>query len=233
MNSGNPVRVVCHGVPLPLSAAALAGGKSRRMGTDKALLPLVAGGPSLLAIVLDRLRAVADDVMVVAGEREGYRQFGARIVPDLRPDIGALGGIHAAVSQARHEHCLVVACDMPFLNAGLLSRMAKEPRDYDVLVPVVPGESRQGGEGWVYQTLHAIYSKRCLAAIEGRIDAGNRKVVGFFDAVRVRELNVGEVAIWDPALRSFFNANTPDALALAGKLEETGEQSSGDERLHR
>jgi molybdopterin-guanine dinucleotide biosynthesis protein A len=82
----------------PLSAAALAGGQSRRMGTDKALLPLVAGGQPMLRLVLDRLSAVADDVLVVANDQERYASFGARVVPDLHPQIGALGGIQAAIS---------------------------------------------------------------------------------------------------------------------------------------
>jgi molybdopterin-guanine dinucleotide biosynthesis protein A len=206
-----------------LSAAALAGGKSRRMGTDKAFLPLVAGGPPMLFLVLDQLSLVADDVMIVANDRERYQQFGVRVVPDAHLEIGALGGIHAAVSHAANDHCLVVACDMPFLNAGILQRMASEPRDYDVLVPVIPGESRQGGEGQVYQTLHAIYSKSCLPAIEARIEEGNRQVIGFFDAVRVRQIEIAEIMIWDPSLRSFFNANTPDALASASTLVSSGE----------
>ena len=203
---------------LPLSAAALAGGKSRRMGTDKAFLPLVDGGEPMMALVLARLRTIADDVMIVANDHERYEPFGARVVPDLHTEIGALGGIHAAVCHAAHEHCLVVACDMPFLNLGFLERMASEPRDYDVLVPVVPGESRQGREGSIMQTLHAIYSTGCLQAIEARIRAGDRRAISFLDDVRVRELNVTEIADWDVTLRSFFNVNTPESLATAAAM---------------
>jgi molybdopterin-guanine dinucleotide biosynthesis protein A len=185
------------------------------MGTDKALLPLVAGGQPMLGLVLERLRSVADDVLVVANEQERYATFGARVVPDLHPQIGALGGIQAAVTWSAHEHCLVVACDMPFLSLPLLRRMVREPRNYDVLVPLIPGESRQRGDGLVFQTLHAIYSKQCLPFIEKRIAAGNRQVVGFFEDVRVRTIDVADVVRWDPDLRSFFNANTPEALRAA------------------
>ena len=185
------------------------------MGTDKALLPLVAGGPPMLGLVLERLRSIADEVVVVANERERYATFGARVVPDLHPKIGALGGIQAAVTWSAHEHCLVVACDMPFLSLPLLRRMVSEPRDYDVLVPLIPGESRQRGDGLVFQTLHAIYSKQCLPFIEKRIATGNKQVVGFFEDVRVRTIDVGDVPRWDPDLRSFFNANTPEALLAA------------------
>ncbi len=209
----------------PLSAAALAGGQSRRMGTDKALLPLVAGGQPMLGLVLERLRSVADDVLVVANEQERYESFGARVVPDLHPQIGALGGIQAAVTWSAHEHCLVVACDMPFLSLPLLRRMVSEPRNYDVLVPLIPGESRQRRDGLVFQTLHAIYSKQCLPFIEKRIAEGNKQIVGFFEDVRVRTIDVAEIVRWDPELRSFFNANTPESL-LAAQVSVQAEHDS-------
>ena len=159
----------------PLSAAALAGGQSRRMGSDKALLPLVAGGQPMLGVVLERLGAVADDVVVVANDQARYAALGARVVPDLRRDVGTLGGIQAAIAWSAHDHCLVVACDMPFLSLALLRRMADEPRNYDVLVPLIPGESRQRDDGLVFQTLHAIYSKRCLPFIEKQIAEGKNR----------------------------------------------------------
>lgn len=204
---------------VPISAAVLAGGQSRRMGRDKALLPLVEGGPPMLELVLQRLRQIADDVLVVASDREEYAAFGARVVPDAFPGSGALGGIHAALQAARHEHCLVVACDMPFLSQPLLGRMRREPRDYDVLAPVIPGESRQGKDGLVYQTLHAIYGKRALPAIEASLGQGVLQVVRFFAEVRLRTINVEELRRWDPDLHSFFNANTPGALELARDLQ--------------
>jgi molybdenum cofactor guanylyltransferase len=211
----------------PLGAAVLAGGQSRRMGTDKALLPLVAGGPPMLVVVLERLSAVADETIVVADDRARYAELGARVVPDLSRQVGALGGIQAAIAWSAHEHCLVVACDMPFLSLPLLRRMADEPRDYDVLVPLIPGESRQRDDGLVFQTLHAIYSKRCLPFIEKRIAEGRKQVVGFFDEVRVRTLDVAEISRWDPDLRSFFNANTPEAMVLAAKVSALAERDAG------
>jgi molybdenum cofactor guanylyltransferase len=173
-----------HGWSPPLSAAVLAGGASRRMGSDKALLPLVEGGEPLLELVLKRLADVSDDLLVVANKQERYGSFGVRVVSDIHPEMGALGGIQAAIARSLHDHCLVVACDMPFLSLPLLRRMASEPRDYDVLVPLIPGESRQRPDGLVFQTLHAIYSKRCLPFIERQVAEGKKQVIGFFDDVR-------------------------------------------------
>jgi molybdopterin-guanine dinucleotide biosynthesis protein A len=208
-----------------LSAAVLAGGKSTRMGTDKALLPVIDGGPPLLELVLRRVRKIADDVMIVAGDRR-YDAIGPRVVNDQLRGGGALAGIHAAIAAARHEHCLIVACDMPFLSAALLARLAAEPRDYDILIPRLPGESRQRGRGLVFQTLHAIYGKRCLPAIEASVRDGNRQVIGFFGMVRVRAIEVDEVRRFDPMLESFYNANTQEALTAARDIYHRLERAS-------
>lgn len=195
----------------PLSAAVLAGGKSERMGRDKAFLPLWDNGPSMLEMVLHHMRRVADDLLIVANDPERFAGLGLRVVPDKYPGLGALAGIHAGVSSARHDHCLVVACDMPFLQEAFLRRMAEEPRTYDILIPQVPGESRQGNSGLVFQTLHAIYGKQCLPAMARQLSAGQKQVIRFFPEVRVRVLDLPEIASFDPNQMSFFNANTPEA----------------------
>lgn len=200
-----------------LSGAVLAGGRSRRMGTDKALLPLRPGDPPLLRVVLDRVAAVVDDITIVASGRPQYGAFGVRVVPDRLEGAGTLGGIATALMTARHDRCLVVACDMPFLNVDLLRWMADQPRDYDVFVPRLPGESRQGS-GYVFQTLHAVYGRNCLPAIEGRLATGQRQVIGFFEDVRVRTVELDVIQGFDPDQRSFFNANTPEAAREARRL---------------
>ena len=197
-----------------LCAAVLAGGMSRRMGVDKALLPLRPGDPPLARVVVDRVRRVAGEVFVVANERPGYEAFGVPVVPDRYPDGATLGGVATALEVAAADVCLVVACDMPFLNVDLLRWMADQPRDYDVLVPRVPGESRQGS-GFIYQTLHAIYRKSCLPAIQWHLSAGRRQVIGFFPDVTVREVDDDQLQRLDSEGWSFFNANTPEAANVA------------------
>lgn len=187
------------------------------MGTDKALLPLREGDPPLLRIVLDRLALVASDVFVVATDRPEYGRFGVPVVPDRFVEAGTLGGIATALAAAKHERCLVVACDLPFLCVPLLRWMVDQPGDEDVLIPRLPGESRQGSD-FVFQTLHAVYARACLPAIEERLGAGRRQVIGFFADVRVRTVELDVVRGFDPELRSFFNANTPEAADEARRL---------------
>lgn len=194
-----------------LSAAVLTGGQSRRMGTDKALLEV--GGMTLLERTLDVVRQVSDDVFVV-GDRRPYHRFGVPVVADAYPGTGPLGGIATALRHARNDLVLVVACDLPFLSGSLLRAMADYPRDYDALVPLVRavGES---GERPVFQPLHAIYTRRCLAVIEAYLAKGGRKVSGFFDAIDVRTLDEAWVREIDPELDSFVNANNPGELQRA------------------
>ena len=202
-----------------LSAAILAGGRSRRMGTDKALLRLAPAGPTLIERVAAAVAAVADEVLIVAND-DRLDFLGLPIVPDAHPDTGALGGIASGLAAARNAHCLVVACDMPFLSPALLRAMAAAPRDYDVLAPyLIVGENRQGGGKGVYETLHTIYGRGALPAMREQLAAGQLRIVGFFPQVRVRPLPEDWLRRHDPALRSIFNANTPARLAAARDMD--------------
>lgn len=213
-----------------LSVGVLAGGQSRRMGTDKALLPLRPGDSPLAQVVIDRVRVLSDDTFIVASDRPAYAQFGVPVVGDRYPGGGALGGIATAVERAVHDACLVVACDMPFLSVELLAWMASEERDYDVLVPGIPGESRQGS-GTIFQTLHAIYRKSALPAMAARLARDQRQVIGFFPDVRVRAVSQELVSRFDPSGRTFFNANSPEAAEEARRiLAEIGVPPAGQAR---
>lgn len=199
---------------MTISAAVIAGGKSSRMGTDKALLTLEPGGPTLLECVLAAVGSVASDVMIIAAGRPEYARFGTRLEPDHYPGGAALGAIATGLEAARSPRCLVVPCDLPFLNADLLAYMADLDPEADVLIPAVEGESRQG-RGEIMQTLHAIYRETCLEPIRARLRSEQRQVIGFFPEVRVRKVPEATIRAFDPELLSFFNANTPGALDQA------------------
>lgn len=187
-----------------VSAAVMAGGKSRRMGRDKAWLDLGDGRP-IVRRVIEVLREVADEVFVVAND-ERYRSLGLRIVPDRFPEGGALGGIATGVGAATYDRVLVAACDMPFLRPGVFRLLVERSEGHDAVVPRIGGE---------FETLHALYTKACLAPMERALAAGKMRVISFFGDVRVLALDEDELKAVDPDLRSFTNVNTPEELRAA------------------
>lgn len=189
----------------PISAVILAGGKGKRLGAEKAFLALPGRRP-LIEEAVNCLAQVAAEVLVVSARLDGYQRLPARLVEDARPGTGALGGLYSGLQAANYDYCLAVACDMPFLSLGLLRYMVGLPRDYDVLVPKLDS---------YLEPLHAVYSRRCLGAIENRLSAGDLRIVGFFDQVRVRYLARHELEAYDPQLLSLFNINTPEQLDYA------------------
>lgn len=196
----------------PVTVAIMAGGQSMRMGRDKSLLCL--GGQPLIERVLDRVAPLSDDLLIVTNDPEKYGWLAnrARFIPDATgPGRGPLAGIAAALAAARAPASLVVATDMPFLSAPLLHHLATLDAEADVVVPVI--------EAGRPETLHALYRRTCLPAIERRLAAGRLKITGFFEEVRVREVGVAELRRFDPELRSFVNANTPAEWVAASAQE--------------
>lgn len=184
------------------------------MGSDKALLRLDPEGPPLLQLVMQAVRPLTDDLFMVASGRPDYARFDLPIVPDRFPDAGALGGIGTALAHARGDRVLVVSCDHPFLNRRLLQAMLAWPGDWDALVPVVVGESRQGG-ALIRQTLLAVYTRRCLPAIEAAIRSGRLQTVQFLRDVRTVELPTDQLRKFDPELASLVSINTREELRRA------------------
>jgi molybdenum cofactor guanylyltransferase len=198
----------------PASGIVLAGGRSSRLGQDKALLPLP-DGRSLIAHVVARLAPLVSEVVVVATDGERLGPLPARLVPDAFPDGGALGGIYAGLAAAREEHAIVVACDMPLLSRPLLRYLLAPPRDFDVLLPRLADDQ--------VEPLHAVYAKACLEPIRRQLAAGRRRIISFLGDVRVRYVEEAELRRLDPELRSFFNVNTPaDLESLTRLLQEAG-----------
>ena len=187
-----------------VSGIVLAGGKSRRMGCDKAFLQV--GGQPLIQRVVAVLRLVADDLIVVTNSPDLCAGLGTRVVSDLRVGKGALGGLHAGLCAMHHETGLVVACDMPFLNRRLLEHIVSLGRDVDVAIPSLDDH---------LEPLHAVYSKSCIATIEALLDRGRLSILDLFPLVQVRYIRSDELGRFDPSQRSIVNINTPSDLARA------------------
>lgn len=199
-------------VKVKVTGVVQAGGRSTRMGgAPKALVEL--GGRRLIERVVGVVREVVDDVLIVTNTPDLYRFLDLPMVPDVFADGGSLGGIYSGLAAAPGEAAFTVACDMPFLCAAVARLVVDRAGEADVVVPRAADQ---------LQTLHALYGKRCLPAMEARLRAGRLKVSGFFDEVRVLEVTEAEVARHaDPAL-VFMNVNTPEELARARVLTTDG-----------
>ena len=192
---------------LTVSGVVLAGGQSSRLGMDKSFVNV--NGQSLVEQIVAKLAKLSDDVIIVTNSPEKYDHLKARLVGDIYPGKGALGGIYSGLRTAANAYSLVVACDMPFLDLSLLRYMILLARGHDVVIPKVRG---------LPEPLHAIYSKSCLEPIDRLLARGGLKIIDFFSEVRVRYVEESEVDIFDPQHLSFFNVNTPNDLEEVKKL---------------
>jgi len=180
----------------------LAGGQSRRIGRNKALMEL--DGQSLIERILNILDPLCDELILSANDPTLYAGLGVRIVPDVLLNRGPLSGIHAGLAAMRAERALVVACDMPFLNPTLLRYLTVVAPDYDVVVPQVRGK---------FEPLHAVYGVACVKAIERMVAKGPRRIVHLYDHVSSFMVAEERLREFDPLLRSFTNVNTPQEWA--------------------
>lgn len=193
-----------------LSIVIQAGGASRRMGQDKALLPFL--GQPLITRVIQRLTGLADEVIINTNQQEAYRFLDLPVEPDVIPGRGALGGLYSALAIAGHPVVAVVACDMPFVNPDLLAaqKWILEEKGYDAVIPV----TEQGTEPF-----HAVYRREnCLPAIKAALDAGSWRVNSWFDHAEVYFLSQGEASKYDPLHLAFRNVNTPEDFYVTEQL---------------
>jgi molybdenum cofactor guanylyltransferase len=189
----------------PITTAVMAGGKSSRMGTDKAFVPLL--GKPMVEHVLDRIAGLADETIIITNRPACFDYLGLPLYTDIYRERGPLGGLHTALRRANHPHVLIVACDMPWLNRSLLEYLLSLREAADAVIP-----------RWIRhpEPLHAVYSRSCLGAIETNLQAERLKLADFFEQVRVRYVDRAELARFDPEGRSFANVNTPQELEAAG-----------------
>jgi len=196
---------------LDVGYIVLAGGKGLRLGQDKALE--VIGDRSLLEWVVFHLSSLNKDIIVVTALKQSFPQLGGypklKVVTDIYPNKGALGGIYSGLKASGSFYNLVVACDMPFLNQVLLRYMIQVSAGFDLVVPRL---------GDMVEPLHAVYSKGCLAPIESLLKQDNLSLRQLFTLVKVRYVEAGEIDRFDPEHLSFFNINSQADLERAKRL---------------
>ena len=185
-----------------ITGVLLAGGKSRRMGVDKARI--VVGGRTLFSISLDLLRQYFQ-IVFIAGDRPDLATESVVTIPDIYPG-SALGGLYTGLHFAQTDWIFVAPCDMPYPDPRILELLINRRNGFDAVVPRTP-------EG--YEPVFALYHKRCLKQMVKMLQLGQYRIYDFYQRINISYLEWHQMPEgWERAL---LNINTPDQLDL---LEE-------------
>jgi len=190
-----------------VAGVVLAGGKSKRYGSNKAFARL--GGIPLIERILRVLASTFVHVYIITNSPDEYSYLGLPMYRDIIKGLGPVGGIYTALRVMKEEGGFFVGCDLPLLNRDLIRYMVERAPGYDVVMPKV---------GEYIEPLHAYYGKECITKIEGVIKAQDFKVSSFLSQVRVLYITEEEVRRFDPDLLCFMNVNTPEDLRRLEKL---------------
>ena len=195
-----------------VTGVIVAGGKSRRFGSDKASATL--RGRPLLQWVRDALAPIVNEIVVVTAAGQTlppmHPSIPVTVVEDREPERGPLGGLATGFAVAASPVCFAVSCDAPLLHTAVAARIVDALDDHDAVLPEVGG---------FQQPLVAAYRRDpCLAAAEAALAAGVNKVLDAFAALNVLALGEDRLTILDPDIRSFRNANSPEELAAIATL---------------
>ena len=188
----------------------LAGGQSRRMGTNKALLSL--GGKKNMERIVDELSKVSQLSLplIVTNQPEVYSWLGLQMTSDLYPGQGPLAGIHAGMLASEHKVNLVVACDMPFVSSNIARWLLEQVRDHHAVVPRITPN--------LLHPLFAVYhTEMCLQVLEDCLRAGRLRVTDMLHHLRVNYVNPMEGELGIDVDQAFFNMNHPHDYEQAKK----------------
>ncbi|CCO08968.1 molybdenum cofactor guanylyltransferase [Desulforamulus hydrothermalis] len=179
------------------AAVILAGGSSRRMQTNKALLQI--NGKSIMQIIIDRLTPYFKEVIIISNQPQVYARFGLPVYSDIFLNQGPLAGIHSGLTHISSAGAFFTACDMPFIDPRLAWQLTQLLHSYQGVVPRL---------GAFLQPLYAAYSKECLPAVEKSLQNGQPKITSFYQWVNINYFDFAQHPEynWD---RIFFNVNTP------------------------
>ena len=194
---------------IDVTGVLLAGGNSRRMGEDKRYL--VVGEQTLLERGLAVLRSIFQEVLVVIAQDSLPLNVDARVMRDLVPDCGSLGGLYTGLTQATTPYIFLVACDMPFLDPAVITQFTSRRASADIVMAKLAAR---------LHPMHALYGKRCLPVVDQMIQARQLKIQGMVShsSLRVRYVTEADLLTIDPFGRSFHNVNTPADLEVARSL---------------
>lgn len=179
-----------------ISGFILAGGRSSRMGTDKAML--LFDGEPLLARSINLIRPFCSD-LAISGQNPEYRRFNLPVVPDAFKGIGPIAGIHSCLTHSVTDWNLIVGVDLPFLNSDLITFLLASRDDFDCVIPQSPSG---------IEPLAGLYHKRILTEIEKQVQRGDFKLMNLFEQLNVTFPDCSGLLRKYPRL--FTNLNRPE-----------------------
>ncbi len=181
-----------------LSGAILAGGKSRRLKENKALLKI--NGSWVIEMQVRELRKVCNEILIV-GNSEIEKPFisGVRYINDLVNGLGPVGGIYSALKVAKNEKVFITACDMPYLDYNLIKLLLTNLEDYDVIVPAYNN---------LIEPLYTVFTKNCLPLIETNLKEKNLTIRSIIEKANSRYFNFDEIEQKFDLKKIFSNINT-------------------------
>lgn len=186
-----------------IGAIILAGGKNIRMrGIDKAFLEI--DGQPFIARIIETLKDLVSEIVVVTNNPEKYTQFKVKLVRDEALEKGPLMGICSGLKASGAQYNFVVACDMPFINTSLMKFMLDKRNGYDILL-IRDSEK--------FHTLFGVYSKACLPIMEESLRKNELRISSLFPKLKTHFLSKEDIEKIDPDLLSLVNINTPEELA--------------------
>ena len=191
-----------------VTGVILAGGVSRRMGRNKALMKI--GNQALIERVYATMAALFPDIIIVTNTPELYEFLPCRKIADIYPGAGSIAGLHAGLSASSTERVFVAACDMPFLNPELIHLLFYNCKDYDAVVPL--------NSTGLLEPLHAFYAKSVLHATQQAIERGDKSILNLLDTLRTKIIASDLFKVISGAEESFRNLNTPDDFARVTEL---------------
>jgi molybdopterin-guanine dinucleotide biosynthesis protein A len=184
-----------------ITGIILSGGKSIRMGENKAFIEIE--GVPIIHTIYTLFKDLFQEVIIVANQKELFSNFNSKIYSDLLHNKGVLGGLYTGLFYSTFNYSFCVACDMPFIKISLVQYLIQRIKDEDVIVP----RTKDG-----LQPLHAFYSKNCLDPIKKIIEQGKYKIIDFYSMVNVKIVEENDFVSLDPFMESFINVNTPEEL---------------------
>lgn len=191
---------------MEVTGIILAGGKGSRMGTEKGFQELC--GKPLVQYAIDALSGLCSSI-IISSSSEAYHSLGYKVVADVFPGIGPMGGIYSALKQSKTEKNLVLSCDLPFVTTGLMSYILQNSNGYKVAIPWMGGQH--------YEPLCGFYHLSILDQISNYIMNSNYKLPDLFEEISINKLAINKDSeIFKEHL--FFNVNSKQDVATAENL---------------